>query len=52
MPQMAPISWLFLFSLFSLTLILFCITNYFINIPNTPKSTQKNILLNSLNWKW
>nr|YP_010415122.1 ATP synthase F0 subunit 8 [Sphegina orientalis]URX52606.1 ATP synthase F0 subunit 8 [Sphegina orientalis] len=53
MPQMAPISWLSLFLLFSLIFILFNMVNYFIYTPLAPKSkslTKKTT--NSLNWKW
>nr|AQM39892.1 ATP synthase F0 subunit 8 [Diestramima sp. ZJZ-2017] len=52
MPQMAPISWLFLFIMFSVSLIMFCSINYFISTPNTPSSSDENISKNSLNWKW
>uniref|UniRef100_A0AAU7YTI8 ATP synthase complex subunit 8 n=1 Tax=Rhaphidophora duxiu TaxID=3229864 RepID=A0AAU7YTI8_9ORTH len=52
MPQMAPISWLILFTIFSLTLMMFCISNYFIITPNTPESKEKSIMSHSLNWKW
>nr|YP_004934834.1 ATP synthase F0 subunit 8 [Trichocera bimacula]AET13098.1 ATP synthase F0 subunit 8 [Trichocera bimacula] len=54
MPQMAPLSWLILFIIFSITLILFNVMNYFMYIPSYLKSEseQKNIKSNSLNWKW
>nr|YP_010385051.1 ATP synthase F0 subunit 8 [Tropidia scita]UPL65061.1 ATP synthase F0 subunit 8 [Tropidia scita] len=53
MPQMAPISWLSLFLLFSMIFILFNVMNYFIYLPPTPsfKSSDK-ISVNSMNWKW
>nr|QVL29346.1 ATP synthase F0 subunit 8 [Ceratitis querita] len=53
MPQMAPIGWLSLFIIFSLTFILFSMMNYYSSIPQSPKSkiSVKN-LTNSLNWKW
>nr|QNE85806.1 ATP synthase F0 subunit 8 [Tipula flavolineata] len=53
MPQMAPINWLVLFILFSITLIIFSTLNYFSFLPSTPKSLQtekKN--KTPLNWKW
>nr|YP_010701668.1 ATP synthase F0 subunit 8 [Scaeva affinis]WCJ53229.1 ATP synthase F0 subunit 8 [Scaeva affinis] len=53
MPQMAPISWLLLFILFSIIFILFNMMNYFLYLPLTSKS--KNLLkinTNSMNWKW
>nr|YP_009687558.1 ATP synthase F0 subunit 8 [Limonia phragmitidis]QDX14940.1 ATP synthase F0 subunit 8 [Limonia phragmitidis] len=54
MPQMAPISWLSLFLIFSITLMIFCTLNYFSFTPNTPKKSNSNNLINtnSLNWKW
>nr|YP_010191935.1 ATP synthase F0 subunit 8 [Tanypus punctipennis]QZM06604.1 ATP synthase F0 subunit 8 [Tanypus punctipennis] len=56
MPQMAPISWLILFMVFSMTLVLFNILNYYSFLPKTPttsdEKTKNNIKLNSLNWKW
>nr|YP_002261394.1 ATP synthase F0 subunit 8 [Troglophilus neglectus]ACG59338.1 ATP synthase F0 subunit 8 [Troglophilus neglectus] len=51
MPQMAPLSWFILFMIFSATLIMFCMMNYFIS-SSTPKSSKHSILINSLNWKW
>nr|YP_009826129.1 ATP synthase F0 subunit 8 [Shoveliteratura triangula]QIV68420.1 ATP synthase F0 subunit 8 [Shoveliteratura triangula] len=53
MPQMAPMSWLFLFSFFSITLILFTIINYFFTIYQ-PISLKEEISTPkiSLNWKW
>nr|ATN40440.1 ATP synthase F0 subunit 8 [Xizicus howardi] len=54
MPQMAPMSWLFLFSMFSIALILFTIINYFFTIYQPLSSSQEvSPLANiSLNWKW
>nr|YP_009171490.1 ATP synthase F0 subunit 8 [Cyphoderris monstrosa]AJW76320.1 ATP synthase F0 subunit 8 [Cyphoderris monstrosa] len=52
MPQMAPISWLTLFIIFSTTLILFSLSNYFLISPQSPKSLHLKIQSNSLNWKW
>nr|YP_010883362.1 ATP synthase F0 subunit 8 [Rhingia binotata]WIF29688.1 ATP synthase F0 subunit 8 [Rhingia binotata] len=53
MPQMAPISWLSLFLLFSLIFMLFNMMNYFIYLPTTSKNKSLNkILTNSMNWKW
>nr|QQO80827.1 ATP synthase F0 subunit 8 [Trichocera sp.] len=54
MPQMAPLSWLILFIIFSATLILFNVMNYFSYIPSYLKKSegQKNVQSNSLNWKW
>uniref|UniRef100_UPI0030FF20C1 ATP synthase F0 subunit 8 n=1 Tax=Panorpa chengi TaxID=757039 RepID=UPI0030FF20C1 len=53
MPQMAPINWLSLFIMFSMTLLLFNMMNYY---SYTPKSTNikeiNKISSLSLNWKW
>nr|YP_010022250.1 ATP synthase F0 subunit 8 [Asyndetus clavipes]QOL12440.1 ATP synthase F0 subunit 8 [Asyndetus clavipes] len=53
MPQMAPLSWLMLYILFTIVFLMFCMMNYYMMIPQTPKHNlifNKN--LNSLNWKW
>nr|QXT45698.1 ATP synthase F0 subunit 8 [Cinygmina sp. 2 CLS53BF04] len=52
MPQMAPLSWLTLFTVFSLTLILFCIMNYFLTSPNAPESMSSHFKTHPFNWKW
>nr|YP_010249765.1 ATP synthase F0 subunit 8 [Prodiamesa olivacea]QTT60896.1 ATP synthase F0 subunit 8 [Prodiamesa olivacea] len=54
MPQMAPISWLILFLIFTVTLVLFNILNYYCNLPKTVSSSEEksNINNNSMNWKW
>nr|YP_010132032.1 ATP synthase F0 subunit 8 [Periscepsia handlirschi]QQD89766.1 ATP synthase F0 subunit 8 [Periscepsia handlirschi] len=54
MPQMAPISWLTLFILFSIIFMIFCIMNYYFFINLTPKS---NLIIKifkdkAFNWKW
>nr|QLY89931.1 ATP synthase F0 subunit 8 [Clusiodes albimanus] len=53
MPQMAPISWLLLFIMFSLIFILFNIMNYYSFFTLSPKSSMvsKN-MTPSLTWKW
>nr|YP_009919029.1 ATP synthase F0 subunit 8 [Norellisoma spinimanum]QMP96622.1 ATP synthase F0 subunit 8 [Norellisoma spinimanum] len=54
MPQMAPIGWLSLFIIFSITFMIFNMMNYYLFIPNMPKSIliNKKQQMNSLNWKW
>nr|YP_010397515.1 ATP synthase F0 subunit 8 [Sympotthastia takatensis]UQJ73385.1 ATP synthase F0 subunit 8 [Sympotthastia takatensis] len=54
MPQMAPISWLVLFLVFSVTLILFNILNYYCTLPKNLSTSEKETSFNSpsLNWKW
>nr|YP_009019969.1 ATP synthase F0 subunit 8 [Megaselia scalaris]AHJ91460.1 ATP synthase F0 subunit 8 [Megaselia scalaris] len=50
---MAPISWLFLFLIFSITFIMFNILNYYIFLysPISEGKSEKKSL-KSLNWKW
>nr|QXT45815.1 ATP synthase F0 subunit 8 [Stenacron interpunctatum] len=52
MPQMAPLSWLTLFIVFSSTLILFCIMNYFLYLPSAPDSSASQFKTQPYNWKW
>nr|URX53983.1 ATP synthase F0 subunit 8 [Epicalotermes sp. 1 AB-2022a] len=52
MPQMMPMSWMSLFTVFSMTLILFSATNYF-SSTLSPKYTMKSIITSkTMNWKW
>uniref|UniRef100_UPI003001AB3C ATP synthase F0 subunit 8 n=1 Tax=Theopompa ophthalmica TaxID=2908871 RepID=UPI003001AB3C len=52
MPQMMPLWWVTLFSLFSLTLISFSIINYFLTYQK-PNLNLKQGKFNKLNnWKW
>nr|YP_003848763.1 ATP synthase F0 subunit 8 [Bactrocera minax]ADL14714.1 ATP synthetase F0 subunit 8 [Bactrocera minax]WCB98492.1 ATP synthase F0 subunit 8 [Bactrocera minax] len=53
MPQMAPISWLSLFFIFSVTFIMFSMMNFYSTTPQTPKShlLQKQ-QSTPLIWKW
>nr|QLY89791.1 ATP synthase F0 subunit 8 [Empis tessellata] len=53
MPQMAPIGWLSLFIMFTLTFMLFSMMNYYLFLPPTPQTSSLNqTSYNSLNWKW
>uniref|UniRef100_A0AAU7BAZ0 ATP synthase complex subunit 8 n=1 Tax=Heteromallus sp. TaxID=3073483 RepID=A0AAU7BAZ0_9ORTH len=53
MPQMAPISWLFMFVMFTITLLMFCSSNYFLySISPSQSFLQSKIKLNAFNWKW
>nr|WJZ53011.1 ATP synthase F0 subunit 8 [Melanodexia sp.] len=54
MPQMSPINWLNLFIIFSITFVIFNMMNYYLYVPNMPKSNliNKSKLLKTLNWKW
>nr|YP_010730234.1 ATP synthase F0 subunit 8 [Biomeigenia flava]WEG23049.1 ATP synthase F0 subunit 8 [Biomeigenia flava] len=55
MPQMAPMNWLFLFIIFSISFMIFNMMNYYSFIPMMPKLNIYNNnsqLMNSMNWKW
>nr|UPX88078.1 ATP synthase F0 subunit 8 [Aedeomyia squamipennis] len=53
MPQMAPISWLTLFIIFSITFMIFNIKNYYNFLYPLSKTSQNlNIKKNKMNWKW
>nr|QOV03295.1 ATP synthase F0 subunit 8 [Hydrotaea armipes] len=54
MPQMAPISWLSLFIIFSIAFMIFNMMNYYSYLPSMPKSNliNKTYSINTLNWKW
>nr|AJD85499.1 ATP synthase F0 subunit 8 [Uvarovites inflatus] len=53
MPQMMPMNWLFLFTMFSSSLILFAVMNYYIFNYQTPTPVNTLVLTpKSLTWKW
>nr|YP_010950966.1 ATP synthase F0 subunit 8 [Thienemanniella curva]WML69307.1 ATP synthase F0 subunit 8 [Thienemanniella curva] len=57
MPQMAPLSWLILFCLFTFSFFIFTVMNYFNKFfINKQKPNNNNTLMNqmnkNLNWKW
>nr|QLY89717.1 ATP synthase F0 subunit 8 [Xylophagus ater] len=53
MPQMAPISWLSLFIIFSMTFLLFSMMNYYSFLPSSPQNEEKKShKFNSFPWKW
>nr|QIC20363.1 ATP synthase F0 subunit 8 [Oreogeton sp. DY-2020] len=53
MPQMAPISWLTLFIMFTLVFIMFCMMNYYITLPLAPKTSDLKKSSNyHMSWKW
>nr|YP_007517099.1 ATP synthase F0 subunit 8 [Procecidochares utilis]AGG10662.1 ATP synthase F0 subunit 8 [Procecidochares utilis]UXG57158.1 ATP synthase F0 subunit 8 [Procecidochares utilis] len=53
MPQMAPISWLSLFIIFSITFMLYNIMNFYSMNYKSPQFKNKFKMFNkSLNWKW
>nr|YP_009647933.1 ATP synthase F0 subunit 8 [Isophya major]QBZ37734.1 ATP synthase F0 subunit 8 [Isophya major] len=55
MPQMSPLWWLLLFFIFSTSLIIFSLLNYFM-IVNQPSNKNEDIssslAYQSFNWKW
>nr|QHH25538.1 ATP synthase F0 subunit 8 [Trypetoptera punctulata] len=53
MPQMAPISWLILFLVFSTVFLLFNILNYFAVVYTPqPLSSFSSKTTPTLTWKW
>nr|AIW06167.1 ATP synthase F0 subunit 8 [Potamanthus sp. MT-2014] len=54
MPQMAPLSWLLLFVVFSFTLILFNMLNYFIYQVSAPAAPDASSAISTspFNWPW
>nr|YP_010362087.1 ATP synthase F0 subunit 8 [Chalcophora japonica]UNQ87647.1 ATP synthase F0 subunit 8 [Chalcophora japonica] len=51
MPQMAPMMWSILFTVFSLTLIVFTALNYYTS-SMIPKQEFSKIDKKIINWKW
>nr|URX52815.1 ATP synthase F0 subunit 8 [Cryptotermes chacoensis] len=52
MPQMMPLSWLSLFIMFSITMITFAVTNYYVTNMETKTTIKNKILSKTVNWKW
>nr|QLY90113.1 ATP synthase F0 subunit 8 [Micromorphus albipes] len=53
MPQMAPLSWLSLYIIFSSVLMMFCIMNYYMFIISPEKSASNKLKSpHSFYWKW
>nr|UER99270.1 ATP synthase F0 subunit 8 [Ephemera serica] len=53
MPQMAPLSWLTLFIMFSITLIVFNMLNYYSFETSPPSSSQtSSTSTKAFNWQW
>nr|YP_010580830.1 ATP synthase F0 subunit 8 [Euwallacea interjectus]UZT26976.1 ATP synthase F0 subunit 8 [Euwallacea interjectus]WEP25213.1 ATP synthase F0 subunit 8 [Euwallacea interjectus] len=51
MPQMAPLSWTFMFIFFSILFMLNCIINFY-NFSYPIMKKNKNKISFVLNWKW
>nr|YP_010890846.1 ATP synthase F0 subunit 8 [Ceriagrion auranticum]WJK72283.1 ATP synthase F0 subunit 8 [Ceriagrion auranticum] len=53
MPQMAPMSWMMLFTFFTMMFIIIMTMNYYIYIPKMEKMEKEDIFSNkTMNWKW
>nr|YP_010249778.1 ATP synthase F0 subunit 8 [Rheocricotopus villiculus]QTT60909.1 ATP synthase F0 subunit 8 [Rheocricotopus villiculus] len=53
MPQMAPISWLTLFVIFSISFMIFNMLNYYCFYNKINLTSKNEVKLNkTLNWKW
>nr|YP_009144458.1 ATP synthase F0 subunit 8 [Asbolus verrucosus]AKJ52244.1 ATP synthase F0 subunit 8 [Asbolus verrucosus] len=52
MPQMAPLNWLTLMTLFIMIFTLFNMLNYFSFTQNTPLKKMKAHTKTQQNWKW
>nr|YP_009861957.1 ATP synthase F0 subunit 8 [Hierodula membranacea]ALG66341.1 ATP synthase F0 subunit 8 [Hierodula membranacea] len=52
MPQMMPLNWFMLFSLFSMLLILFNVMNFFTSYNKTSSLSTTKKLMKTLVWKW
>nr|ASR18881.1 ATP synthase F0 subunit 8 [Metapenaeus dobsoni] len=52
MPQMAPLLWLNLYLVFSLTFILFLVINYFVKVPSKVEKFSDPIKKQEMAWKW
>nr|YP_009420005.1 ATP synthase F0 subunit 8 [Manticora tibialis]ASN65992.1 ATP synthase F0 subunit 8 [Manticora tibialis] len=51
MPQMAPMNWLIMFTIFILTFIIINMMNYYI-FNSKPSYTESKKIHKSLSWKW
>nr|ARH54588.1 ATP synthase F0 subunit 8 [Pogonus iridipennis] len=53
MPQMAPMSWIFLYIMFTMIFLMFNFLNYYLFlIKNNEMTELKNFKNKMLNWKW
>nr|YP_009351290.1 ATP synthase F0 subunit 8 [Macrotermes gilvus]AQP29126.1 ATP synthase F0 subunit 8 [Macrotermes gilvus]AQP30195.1 ATP synthase F0 subunit 8 [Macrotermes gilvus] len=52
MPQMMPMEWMMLYTMFLISFLLFNIMNYFNQSPSTKQEIKSNITSNKMNWKW
>nr|AML25750.1 ATP synthase F0 subunit 8 [Carabidae sp. BMNH 1274270] len=53
MPQMAPMSWLFLYIMFTIIFMIFNFLNYYLFMKNNKTNNLKfNYKNKFMNWKW
>nr|URX53450.1 ATP synthase F0 subunit 8 [Incisitermes minor] len=53
MPQMMPMSWSILFTMFSMTLIALAAMNYYTSVQKASNATTSTTLIKkNMNWKW
>nr|AYU71310.1 ATP synthase F0 subunit 8 [Agrilinae sp. 1 ACP-2013] len=52
MPQMAPMSWLTLFMIFSITFMIFSALNYYSVLYQPFIKKVKKTLTKKIDWKW
>nr|YP_010415037.1 ATP synthase F0 subunit 8 [Agrilus ornatus]URW97758.1 ATP synthase F0 subunit 8 [Agrilus ornatus] len=52
MPQMAPMSWLLLFAVFSITFLFFSVLNYYSSLQNPSEIQPTLFKKKNINWKW
>nr|AQP28017.1 ATP synthase F0 subunit 8 [Macrotermes sp. PHI4] len=53
MPQMMPMEWMMLYTMFLTSFLLFNIMNYFNQSPSAKQEMNKSsITSNKMNWKW
>nr|YP_009142432.1 ATP synthase F0 subunit 8 [Atrocalopteryx atrata]AKH04384.1 ATP synthase F0 subunit 8 [Atrocalopteryx atrata] len=52
MPQMAPMSWLTLFTLFSMNMVIMAMINYYLYTPTMETKSMSVKLTQKMSWKW
>nr|ASN65927.1 ATP synthase F0 subunit 8 [Australicapitona hopei] len=52
MPQMAPMNWIMLYLMFSITFLLFNFLNYYIFMAHSPSTEGKKFNFKIMSWKW
>nr|ASY98480.1 ATP synthase F0 subunit 8 [Tarachomantis alaotrana] len=52
MPQMMPLSWLTLFTFFSILMIMFNVMNYYASFNKPTSYSSIKTVTKTLTWKW